>query len=480
MQLLVALIAVCTLLQPMVVLSRPMVQILDTRAVTSLNQAATAQAHQRDNTATRAVTSVQIKTSDGLCLFVDPLSGDFRSNLTPVQTVACNNNSPNQKWDLITSGKHNNERGFALLVSSLTNACLDFDDRRPAGNQVFLFSCGGRADGDGQTRDSQLFAFTSGNTIKLSPKRTKSAVCIVRNAQTKLLDQKTCNGSATEVFTIGNGGANAAVTTSASATRSTQNAQGVTSTKTVTFRTTVTQIVTVTRNGNAPAAAAATTTTTRSTAANAATTSSTTPAPTQTPTKTTSSGNGVTSVSGARGILDPTAAAQSHRRDDTATRAFTAVTIKSSSNKCLTINQFAGDFRLNLIPITLETCDASNPGQKWDVITNGKHITNQPGFALIVSSLTNGCLNFDPRRAAGDQVLIFSCGGRADGDGATADSQLFPFPANTPTNRPASLPLAPQNGKKAICFAADSTGAKLGAEACNAATPNAGETFIIG
>lgn len=28
---------------------------------------------------------------------------------------------------------------------------------------------------------------------------------------------------------------------------------------------------------------------------------------------------------------------------------------------------------------------------------------------------TQGCLNFDPRRAAGDQVVLFSCGGRADG-----------------------------------------------------------------
>lgn len=34
---------------------------------------------------------------------------------------------------------------------------------------------------------------------------------------------------------------------------------------------------------------------------------------------------------------------------------------------------------------------------------------------LIVSSLTQGCLNFDPRRAVGDTVIMFSCGGRADG-----------------------------------------------------------------
>ncbi len=28
---------------------------------------------------------------------------------------------------------------------------------------------------------------------------------------------------------------------------------------------------------------------------------------------------------------------------------------------------------------------------------------------------TQGCFNFDPRRAAGDQVILFSRGGRADG-----------------------------------------------------------------
>jgi hypothetical protein len=34
---------------------------------------------------------------------------------------------------------------------------------------------------------------------------------------------------------------------------------------------------------------------------------------------------------------------------------------------------------------------------------------------LVVSTLTQACFNFDPRRAAGNQVLLFSCGGRADG-----------------------------------------------------------------
>lgn len=58
------------------------------------------------------------QTSDGQCLFVDPTSGDFRENLTPVQTAACNG-STSQQWDVITAGIHNNVPGAALIVSTL-------------------------------------------------------------------------------------------------------------------------------------------------------------------------------------------------------------------------------------------------------------------------------------------------------------------------------------------------------------------------
>lgn len=119
------------------------------------------------------------------------------------------------------------------------------------------------------------------------------------------------------------------------------------------------------------------------------------------------------SVSRAGSILQPSAAAEANSFDTTAVRAATNTTIKDSSGLCLTIDRTTGDFRENLIPVTLLTCDGSR-GQQWDFITSGKH-NNVPGQALIVSSLTNGCLNFDPRRAVGDQVIIFSCGGRADG-----------------------------------------------------------------
>ena len=86
------------------------------------------------------------QTSDGRCLFVDELSGDFRANLTPIQVATCGA-TDGQGWDVITSGKHNDAANSMLIVSTLTQACFNFDPRRPAGNQVLLFSCGGRADG---------------------------------------------------------------------------------------------------------------------------------------------------------------------------------------------------------------------------------------------------------------------------------------------------------------------------------------------
>jgi hypothetical protein len=107
-----------------------------------------------------------LQTGNGQCLFVDELSGDFRANLTPIQVKACDS-SAGQQWDIITSGKHDNVPGAMLIVSSLvskfrasscaftvsnfalrkTQACANFDGRRAAGNQVLLFSCGGRGDG---------------------------------------------------------------------------------------------------------------------------------------------------------------------------------------------------------------------------------------------------------------------------------------------------------------------------------------------
>lgn len=101
------------------------------RAVDELNEEATAEAHQRDDTATRAHSNIPIMTSDGRCLFVDPLSGDFRANLTPLQVADCQS-TDGQHWDVITAGKHNDQEGAMLIVSTLVS--LDIIGPRSCGS----------------------------------------------------------------------------------------------------------------------------------------------------------------------------------------------------------------------------------------------------------------------------------------------------------------------------------------------------------
>jgi hypothetical protein len=150
-------------------IGNPTTEVPVSRAGGKLNPSAAAEAQQRDNTATRAFSSVSIKAPNGQCLFIDPTAGDFRQNLIPVSLVTCGG-TPNEKWDIITAGKHNNKPNSAIIVSSLVSilhmlthitqampsnitiylqvqGCISFDGRRQAGDTVTLFSCGGRGDG---------------------------------------------------------------------------------------------------------------------------------------------------------------------------------------------------------------------------------------------------------------------------------------------------------------------------------------------
>ncbi|KAK8055891.1 hypothetical protein PG993_001118 [Apiospora rasikravindrae] len=181
------------------------------RAVTELNQAAFEEAQKRDETATRAFSNTAIKTSDGKCLFVDKLSGDFRANLTPVQVAECGS-TDGQGWDIITQGEHNNVDGNMLVVNTLTQACLNFDPRRPAGSQVNLFSCGGRADGGGLVTNSQLFAFDgTASPFTLTPDSQKKSCLVVAGST---VDVTACDdGKTGQKFTF----ADAAATSTTSA-----------------------------------------------------------------------------------------------------------------------------------------------------------------------------------------------------------------------------------------------------------------------
>ncbi|KAJ7827497.1 hypothetical protein B0H14DRAFT_3720581 [Mycena olivaceomarginata] len=378
----------------------------------TLDPAATAEAQVRDDTATRAFSATSIKTSDGQCLSVTSGTGDFRDNLVPVNIAACDG-SAGQQFDVLTQGKHNDQPGTALIVSSLDASTST--PRRAAGNQVLLFSCGGRADGGGLVTNSQLFTFDGkSTTIPLAP-TNQAGTCLFNN--NGKLDQQACtvaSPSAGELFTIG-GGAPAAPAPPASTT-------------------------------------VAATTAADTTAAPPATTAAAAPPTGETLTK-----------------LDAAAVAEAQFRDDTATRAFSSAAIKTADGQCLSVTSGTGDFRDNLVPVNIAACDGS-AGQQFDVISSGKH-NDQPGTALIVSSLIQGCLNFDPRRAAGNQVILFSCGGRADGGGLVTNSQLFTFDGKSTT-----IPLAPTNQAGTCLF---NNNSKLDQQSCTVASPSAGQLFTI-
>ncbi|KAI1758656.1 hypothetical protein GGR53DRAFT_221062 [Hypoxylon sp. FL1150] len=391
------------------------------RTVTELDQAAFDEAQQPDTTATKAFSGTQIKTSDGRCLFVDELSGDFRANLTPIQVAECDS-TDGQGWDVITAGKHNDVEGSMLVVSTLTNACFNFDPRRASGNQVILFSCGGRADGGGAVTDSQLFPFDgSSGPLTFSPENDAQSCFTVKGV---IIDVAPCDaGNTDQQFTF-DGAAGAA-----SGSSSTQTSALSTETEAVS----ATSIATITAQDPSQTPAATTSAVASSSPIATDVANVGIPNPTE-----------AVPVSRAGGVLVPTAVAESQERDDTATRAFTSVSIQAPNGQCLFIDPTAGDFRENLIPVSLVTC-AGTPNEKFDFITAGKH-NNAQNSALIVSSLTNGCISFDGRRPAGDTVTLFSCGGRAAGEGETNNAQLVPFTGET------SLVFAPESERNATCI----------------------------
>ncbi|KAG8165590.1 hypothetical protein KVR01_004142 [Diaporthe batatas] len=168
------------------------------RAVISLDQAAVAEAHPRDADATRASSNINIKTSDGRCLSVDKLSGDFRANLTPIQVTQCGA-AEGQEWDIITAGKHISTPQSMLVVSTTTGACFNFDPRRAAGDQVILFSCGGRADGSGKETNSQIFPFSQPDGPQSFQPQNAPGKCLAVN--NNVLDVSDCSpGDAAQEF----------------------------------------------------------------------------------------------------------------------------------------------------------------------------------------------------------------------------------------------------------------------------------------
>ena len=407
---------------------------LPRRAVDKLDPAALAEAQKRDDTAVRAFSNVEIKTTDGQCLFVDPLSGDFRANLTPVQVAQCGSTA-GQGWDVITSGVHNDQPGELLIVNTLTQACLNFDVRRKPGDQVNLFSCGGRADGSGKVTSSQLFKHDGMQKSSALQPQCGQGICLT--VRGNVIDVAACNANdGKQVFSAGAAAKDpssqhtTSLAAAAAATTSSESGnEAICTPETVTV--TSVSVVTMFASAGAPqatelsqistslaaavttSAAAADTTQSVITAAAATTeetaaTSTTTAAASASSTATAGSGDSNNDGGAAAAI------AQANAFDSTATRPIQSVNIRASDGRCLSIDPKKGDFRENLIPVQLREC-TQDPSQKFDFITAGKHNDGKAKEALISSVLMDGCLTFSGRRNAADRVSIFSCGGRANG-----------------------------------------------------------------
>ncbi|PMD62145.1 uncharacterized protein K444DRAFT_586963 [Hyaloscypha bicolor E] len=448
---------------------------IEARTVAALNTAAFEEAQQRDATATRAFSGIEITTSTGQCLFINELSGDFRANLNPIQAGTCDG-SQGQLWDVITKGKHDDQAGTMLLVNTLTQACMNFDPRRAAGNTVIMFSCGGRADGGGAVTNSQLFAFAGGaGPLALQPKNAAGTCLTVTSGN--VLDQAPCNtGDAKQAFSFSGGGAaSAPASTTALAVSSISKVAAVvaaTSNLPAVAQCNSVTTVFVTRAASSAGAAPATS---NAAAASSATSPVSAPAVSaiagEVIIKTdTSNPSTPVPVSGAGGTLQPSSAAEANKRDDTATRAFTGVSLKAANGQCLFINPTAGDFRQNLVPVNLQPCTGSL-NEKFDLITAGIH-NNTPNTTLVVSSLMQGCISFDPRRADPTKVQVFACGGRGDGSGQVSNSQQFPFGGGN------SILLAPLNSNGQTCLTSNATPNPpiLDQGACNG---NADQLFTI-
>ena len=336
-----------------------------------------------------------MQTSNGQCLLVDKFSGDFRANLTPVQIATCDDDD-GQKWDIITSGEHNDQAGTILVVSTLVSKSITkmqsvsnlFLSRLKLVSILILAGLLGTksisfhvADvrmvvrqflpnldyhiqlnsAGGLVTDSQLFSFAGGSgPLALTPKNAAST-CLT--AKGKLLDEADCNkGDTNQSFSFGDssGAATPASTPAGNSTPSVLTP--------VPIATSI-STQTATQTSQAPVQ-------------NAPVQSS---FPGVSATATSKNPTSAVPVLRAGGVLNPQAAAEANVRDDTATRAFSSASLKAANGQCLFIDPTAGDFRQNLIPVQLKTCDGS-PGEKFDVVTQGKH-NNVPNSILVVSSL---------------------------------------------------------------------------------------------
>lgn len=78
--------------------------------------------------------------------------------------------------------------------------CINYDGRRTAGDRVTMFSCGGRADGEGGVTGGQLFPFAGGESFVMAPVSEANKTCLIPGAGR--LDSGACPEGNGGLFTI--------------------------------------------------------------------------------------------------------------------------------------------------------------------------------------------------------------------------------------------------------------------------------------
>lgn len=206
-----------------------------------------------------------------------------------------------------------------------------------------MFSCGGRADGEGIVTNSQLFPFAGGaGPLAITPSGDKG-ICFTVTAG-NVLDQAACNpDDGKQSFVFGGAGAGIPPTTTTAVETTSSVASppisDVSTSTTLAVSTPapesiciITTMVTITRGAAETSAASS-----DSTVAEVVVTQ----AP---PVNDPAAANPTTRVpvSGAGGFLNPSAVAEAHERNAADIRALSAVSIKSSNGNCLFIDFTAG------------------------------------------------------------------------------------------------------------------------------------------
>ncbi|KAG6902994.1 hypothetical protein C0995_008567 [Termitomyces sp. Mi166 len=340
---------------------------------------------------------------------------------------------------VLEQGEHNNvqDGSRTLIVSSQQLICVDRRSNINDHNRPGLFACGGRAAGDGGTTADQQYLFnstanfSSGIGFPLVRDVVNNGVgpgnrCLTLNSD-GFLSNTPCSPpffTPEQTWIIG---ANSSVTpratlpdvpiatTSTSVVFSPSVLPSQATLSSIQCQATVTVILT--RFPPSPSSTTQTATTIMTTPSNTSNTVSTS-APTS-------------SSATEKFVLPVPVDGPGPTFDATATRAATNVQIRSAASPdiCLDVSDFrAGDFRFNLVPITLKKCDSSIDGQKFDLITKGVH-NDVPDSSrtLIVSSQQLTCI--DRLRSKNDHTRpgLFACGGRAVGDGGTQSDEQFFF-----------------------------------------------------